>query len=301
MTGELHHVDRTTTQTRRIRTRTFGALVAILLAAIAALGADAQTYVDVSVGDGHVMWQQGVFVLDVRTTAEFRAGHIPGAHNIDVAELADRLDEIADLAMEDILVHCQAGGRSATASQLLADNGYTAVYNMLGGFATWQTAGYEVDVSDAGFDTVTLENAHRLWQGGALMVDVRSAYLYCAGHVTGACNIPEGKLAERLAELADWQEEDVVVYCASGSCGLSAAAAALLADNGFTRVHNMSDGYEAWAAAGYETESEFDGPPFSCHRAAAAIPPSSNSGDGMVLLCALALLCVAPRLRLRYR
>ena len=102
-------------------------------------------YVDVSVADARDLWIDGVFTLDVRTTGEFDAGHIPGATNIPVGELEQRLGELAGLENEKILVYCGSGGRSATASGILVDAAYTKVHNMLGGFNAWTAAGYETE------------------------------------------------------------------------------------------------------------------------------------------------------------
>ena len=76
--------------------------------------------------------QPDVFVLDVRTPAEFASGHIPGAHLIPVDELEDRLGELParDHAM---LVTCAAGGRSTMACELLAERGWTRMLNLAGG------------------------------------------------------------------------------------------------------------------------------------------------------------------------
>ena len=78
----------------------------------------------------------GLFVLDVRTPAEFASGHIPNAHLIPVDELEDRLRELPpqDTPM---LVHCAAGGRSTAACQTLGLHGYTRLLNLVGGMHTW--------------------------------------------------------------------------------------------------------------------------------------------------------------------
>jgi phage shock protein E len=71
---------------------------------------------------------------------------------------------------------------------------------------------------------------------GALIVDVRSAAEYQAGHFPDAINIPVGEIAERSSELGD-PSRPIVVYCRSGH--RSAAAKALLDKAGFT---NVTDG-----------------------------------------------------------
>jgi len=101
------------------------------------------SYVDVTVQEAHELWLDGIFVLDVGGESEFFAGHIPGAVNINVAELQDRLGELAAQQDEPILVYSSNGDRSATASQLLVDNQFEDVRNMLNGLSAWRVAEYE--------------------------------------------------------------------------------------------------------------------------------------------------------------
>jgi hydroxyacylglutathione hydrolase len=78
-------------------------------------------------------------ILDVRTEAEWRAGHVPESLNVPVGALNQRLGEIPrDRA---IIVHCQTGSRAAIAASVLKARGYTDVGVFPGGFAEWQAAG----------------------------------------------------------------------------------------------------------------------------------------------------------------
>jgi len=87
-------------------------------------------------------------ILDVRTQEAYNEGHIGNAVLIPVSELESRLDE---LDMEDeILVYCRSGVRSATASQILVDNGFTSIYNMLGGITAWRNEGYWIEIIHEG-------------------------------------------------------------------------------------------------------------------------------------------------------
>jgi len=84
-------------------------------------------------------WQEeGAQVLDVRTPGEFARGHIPGAINIPLDDLRGRL---ADLPHDrKIIVHCQVGLRSYLASRILLQCGFTEVYNLSGGYRTYEAA-----------------------------------------------------------------------------------------------------------------------------------------------------------------
>jgi len=75
-------------------------------------------------------------LLDVRTQAEYDAGHIDGSMLIPHTELADRLDEVE--GYDKVLVYCASGNRSVAASQILIDAGFKEVYNLKGGYAGWQ-------------------------------------------------------------------------------------------------------------------------------------------------------------------
>ena len=91
-----------------------------------------------------------MFVLDVRTPEEFEDGHIPGAYNISLYELDDRIEEIAALRHEAILVYCRAGARSASACSQLKDRyGFTNVHDMFEGFNAWADAGYVTAIPEA--------------------------------------------------------------------------------------------------------------------------------------------------------
>src|SRR5438128_1222385 len=95
-------------------------------------------YQEIKPADALALWERtsGLFVLDVRTPAEFSNGHIPNAHLVPVDELEDRLGELPppDTLM---LVTCAAGGRSTAARQTLGEQRYTRLLNLSGGMHTW--------------------------------------------------------------------------------------------------------------------------------------------------------------------
>jgi len=80
-------------------------------------------------------------LVDVRTAEEFASGHLPGAVNIPLPELAGRLGEIA--TDEPVVLYCRSGNRSGQAAQLLTAEGYTQILD-LGGIIAWEAAGLPV-------------------------------------------------------------------------------------------------------------------------------------------------------------
>lgn len=77
-------------------------------------------------------------IIDVREVHEFEAFNI-GAKLIPLGELPHRMDELANLKEEEIIVHCRSGARSNSAKMFLLDNGFTNVRNVLGGMLDWQS------------------------------------------------------------------------------------------------------------------------------------------------------------------
>jgi len=77
--------------------------------------------------------EAGATLVDVRTPGEHAAGAIPGAINVPLDDLRERLDELpAGL----LVVHCQVGQRGHTAARILAQHGRDVV-NLDGGYRTW--------------------------------------------------------------------------------------------------------------------------------------------------------------------
>ncbi|WP_068672205.1 sulfurtransferase TusA family protein [Oceanobacillus sp. Castelsardo] len=75
------------------------------------------------------------FILDVREAAEYAFGHMEGAISIPMGELESRMDELDK--EKELYVICRTGRRSDLAAQLLANNGFTKVYNVLPGMNEW--------------------------------------------------------------------------------------------------------------------------------------------------------------------
>lgn len=83
----------------------------------------------------------------------------------------------------------------------------------------------------------------------AIVVDVREADEFAAGHLPDARNIPGSKLGERISEIEKYKDKPVIVCCATGM--RSNKACAELKKNGFSRINNLAGGVDAWMGAGY--------------------------------------------------
>jgi rhodanese-related sulfurtransferase len=91
--------------------------------------------------------EDDVIVLDVRPGEEYRAGHIPGARSVPIAELEGRLDELPQ--NRQIVAYCR-GPYCAFADEavaLLRARGYRAT-RLIEGLPDWQAAGLPVELHD---------------------------------------------------------------------------------------------------------------------------------------------------------
>jgi len=89
----------------------------------------------------------------------------------------------------------------------------------------------------------------RMEQGEALhIVDVREEYEFDEFNI-GAQLIPLGELADRLDEIEDVKDVELIVHCRSEA--RSGRAKEYLESEGFSKVRNLIGGMLAWQAAGY--------------------------------------------------
>ena len=81
-------------------------------------------------------------LVDVRTPAEYAAGHLQGSVNMDwTADDYEAAFAKLDKTMP-VLLYCHSGGRSEQALEYLTEQGYQAQH-LAGGFIAWKKAGYE--------------------------------------------------------------------------------------------------------------------------------------------------------------
>lgn len=86
---------------------------------------------------GLIAIEDAPMILDIRTPAEFAAGSILGAKNINFKNETFR-DEIAKLDRDmTYIVHCKSGGRSSKCISIFDELGFKNVYHMVDGFDGW--------------------------------------------------------------------------------------------------------------------------------------------------------------------
>ena len=88
---------------------------------------------------------------------------------------------------------------------------------------------------------ISLEELKRLKADGAIIIDVRSPQEYNEGHISGSISIPEYEMKKNAENLLENKEENIIVYCSSGT--RSREAQKILQKLGYTNVYNLITPY----------------------------------------------------------
>lgn len=112
-----------------------------------------------------------------------------------------------------------------------------------------KTAHDLVTAARARIHEINLQDADAAISNADLLIDVREADEFHAGHIPGAINIPRGLLEFKLSNQPELAQRDqkLVLYCKNS--GRAALAACSLKDMGYLHVLSIEGGFEAWSAA----------------------------------------------------
>ncbi len=113
-----------------------------------------------------------------------------------------------------------------------------------------RTAHDLVVAAKARVSEVPLEHAEQAIRDADVLIDVREAEEYAAGHLPGAVHISRGLLEFKLSGTPALAARDqkVVLYCKTS--GRAALAACAMHDMGYLQVQSLAGGFDAWVAAG---------------------------------------------------
>lgn len=113
-----------------------------------------------------------------------------------------------------------------------------------------KTAHDLVAAAKARVQEVPLDQAEDAIRQADVLIDVREADEFAAGHLPGAIHLSRGMLEFRLSGNPELARRDlqVVLYCKTS--GRAALAACAMQDMGYLNVRSIAGGFDAWAAAG---------------------------------------------------
>src|SRR2546428_805532 len=193
--------------------------------------------------------REDTVVLDVRSAAEFGAGHVPGSLNIGLGgQFALWAGSLIPLNSAIVIV-AESEDKVSEAQLRLARVGLENVSGFLaGGIYAWNQSGFAV----AAVPQVSVCELNDLikTQTDLQLIDVRRLPEYESGHAPGAITAPLAKLREVLPSLRLDLSKPTAVICAGGY--RSSAATSIFQQQGFANLLNVTGGTTAWINAGYE-------------------------------------------------
>jgi len=194
----------------------------------------------------------GALMLDLRSPAEHAVAHIPGSFSIPAgSSFGTWLGWVVPDPDRPLVLLLDSDADWDDAVRQALRVGFESIVGYVhGGFGAWAEAGRP---SEAGGALEAAALARLLSGGGPdapLVIDVRQASEYEAGHVPGALSIGAGDLPDRLDALP--RDRAIATICASGY--RASVAASLLRSAGFPRVVWVAGGVPTWEAAGYQVD-----------------------------------------------
>ncbi len=211
---------------------------------------------------------KGYILLDVRspgeyadtsTFASYNLGHLKGARNIDIGQLGKRLSEIKEYKDQPVFVYCSHSQRSRRAGKMLADSGFTHIFNINGGM----TAMHYTDAKEIGCLTDLVQTSVNYSiisfndlcgvmgkDNGPMVIDVRpdSAFRHISldakvnaiGTIKGSVNIPLARFSAGQAKIP--QGRDIILIDIYGD--EASKAAVLLKQNVYKNVSVLIEGID---------------------------------------------------------
>lgn len=192
---------------------------------------------------------QGHLVLDVRPSAAFGNGHIPGALNIALSgQFATWCGTLIGMGTPIVVIADDIAAVDEAVMRLARVGIESVVGYLGGGMRAWDQAHLKTEAIPQ-MPVDELQN--RIAEGAPLqVVDVRRPGEYVTGHVPGAINLTLAHLEQELSSLAS--SRPTAVICASGY--RSSAATSILERHRFAEVYNIVGGTNAWVSAGFPVE-----------------------------------------------
>ena len=193
--------------------------------------------------------EQGGAILDVRPPEIMQRGYIPDSYCITLdAPLVAWAGWLIPFGTPLVLVASDALEREA-ALRVLMRIGYDDVRGYLeGGFAAWERSNFPIE----SMAVVKIDRVREELRSGSapLVIDVRHAEEFAAGHLRGARHIENGDLP--YADLDLPHDRPVVLHCQVRD--RSTAAYSILRRRGYGNLALIDGGFQAWEQAGYEVE-----------------------------------------------
>jgi rhodanese-related sulfurtransferase len=196
-----------------------------------------------------------LYIFDVRTPAEYAAGHVPGIKHIAGGQLVQETDRHAATWGARVVLVDDDGVRATMTAHWMQQMGWDVAVMTLDMFGTAREAGAYAPqtLGFHGVPTGSIDVAElhaRLQAGSAVAVDLNWSRGYIAGHIPGAWFAIRARLAEAFAVLP---ATEAIVFTSPDGV-LSTLAAAEWNGQAPARVLALQGGTAAWVDTGYGLE-----------------------------------------------
>lgn len=210
---------------------------------------------------------QTVYLIDVRTQAQYQDGHIPGFRWFPGGQAVQRSDDVAVVHNSTIVFSCAGLARSTFTASWYRQMGFQEVYAVDGGTTAWSAADLELEkglpaenpfgLSEAREKVKHVSPAELQASPTQVIIFVDTSQDFARGHVPGARWVSRGWLEFQISDLAPEKDSTLAV---TGNDGTNAAmAAATLQALGYQNVSVLEGGMAAWNRAGLSVETGLSG------------------------------------------
>ncbi|HUY29108.1 MAG TPA: molybdopterin-synthase adenylyltransferase MoeB [Candidatus Binataceae bacterium] len=140
-----------------------------------------------------------------------------------------------------------------------------------------------LDEARAEIKQIDIDEARRMLDGGAVIIDVRESDEWRQGHIPQAIGIPRGFLELRVEEKVPDRKTPVIMQCASGT--RSAYASRAMRELGYEKVFNLVGGFNAWKDRGlpWEADRQFTQDELTRYSRHFVIPEVGEKGQAKLL------------------
>ncbi len=202
-------------------------------------------------------------LLDVRSPGEYddtsrgtvsNIGRIRGSININIDSIPARIEELKKYKDEPIFVYCSHSQRSRRVSKLLADNGFTEVYNINGGMTQlnlMDAARFpeknKYMITNLAYKNIASTEAFHLIKDtpAIVIIDIRTLQEFAGndslvqnitGHLKNAINIPQADFESKFDSYKISNNRPVLLYDQRGINSMDVIY--ILRARGFTKIYN---------------------------------------------------------------
>ena len=205
---------------------------------------------------------ESVYFIDVRTDAEYGAGHIPGFRWFPGGQAVQRSDDVAVVHGAPIVFACDGIARAALTASWYRQMGHPHVYALDGGLGAWASAGRALEagrpmntpalLAEAQAVVATIAPSDMFASPNAVVLHVGTSQEFSGAHPPGAHWTPRARLERDIEDRAPDRSTPIVTVCESGEQSLIAAHTLL--QRGYDDVSAVAGGMIEYEQAGLPIE-----------------------------------------------